>query len=176
RDWSSDVCSSDLILDVLHGVMDVGLGVGSAMASVVEPWSAVDGDLNTSAKLVRGVGVLNAAYITTVFKNQVMPTDEIQIIMKDPTNNGLSLDLLTGFQFQRYMGDTPVGDPIQGGNILDLKLLTFTSDRVKLLVASYEEPYDRIQIAYGSIVQAQLGDQVEIFDISIAPTVTDEDE
>ena len=164
------------VLDVLHGVKDLGIGAASATASVVDPWNAVDNDLTTSTKLVRGVGVLNAAFITPIFKQPIQPTDEIQIIMKDPTNNGLSLDLLTGFQFQRYMGDTPVGDPIQGGNILDLKLLTFTSDRVKLIVGSFDEPYDRIQIAYGSVVELQLGDQVEIFDISVLPKVEDEDE
>ena len=164
------------VVDVLHGVKDLGIGAASATASVVDPWNAVDDDVDTSAKIVRGAGVLNAAFITPIFKNQVMPTDSIQIIMKDPTSNGLTLDLLTGFEFQRYNGDTPVGDPIQGGNVLDLKLLTFTSDKKKLLIGSYDEPYDRIQIAYGSIVEVQLGDQVEIFDISIRPTITDEND
>lgn len=169
-----DVNTNPDVQDVLHGVKDLGLGAASATASVVDPWDAVDNDENSSAKIVRGVSALNAAFLTVIFKEQVMPTDSIQLIMKDPTNNGLTLDLLTGYQFQRYLGDTPVGDPIQGGNVLDLKLLTFTSDKVKLLVGSYDEPYDRIQIAYGSIVEAQLGDQVEIFDVSIKPTVEDE--
>lgn len=162
------------VLDVLHGVKDLGLGVASATASVVDPWSAVDGDNTTSAKLVRGVSVLNAATLTVVFKQPVQPTDEVRITTKDITNHGLNLDLLTGYRFQRYMGSTPVGDPIQGGDVLNLKLLYFPGEKQAIMVDSYDEPYDRIEIALGSIVQVALSDQLEVFDVSVLPKVVNE--
>lgn len=172
---SIDATTNPDVLDVLHGVKDLGLGLASSTASVVDPWNAVDGDLNTSAKLVRGVSVANAATLTVIFKQPVQPTDEIGILMKDITNNGLNLNLLTGYQFQRYMGDTPVGDPIQGGDVLNLKLLFFSQDKRILMVDSYEEPYDRIMIAVGSIVEVALSDQMEVFDVSVRPSVVNEE-
>ncbi|ERJ59381.1 hypothetical protein M472_11410 [Sphingobacterium paucimobilis HER1398] len=159
------------VLDVLHGVEDLGLGVASATASVVSPWKAVDNDLSTSAKLVRGVAVLNAANLTVVFKNQVMPTDSLRIIMKDITNKGLNLNLLTGFRFQRYLGGQKAGNPIQGLDVLNLALLNFKGDKATMMVDAFAEPYDRLQIALGSIVQVGLSDQVEIFDVAIQPTI-----
>lgn len=164
-----DSTTNPNVIDVLHGVKDLGLGVASATASVVDAWKAVDNDLNTSAKLVRGVSVLNAATMTVIFKNTVQPTDEIGILMKDITNNGLNLNLLTGYQFQRYMGNTPVGNPIQGGDVLNLKLLYFSGDKRILMVDSYPEPFDRIMIGVGSIVQVALSDQMEIFDVRVTP-------
>ena len=159
------------VLDVLHGVEDLGLGVLSATASVVQPWNAVDNDLNTSAKIVRGVSALNAATLTVVFKNQVMPTDSLRLIMKDPTSTGLSLNLLTGYRFQRFNGSQKAGAPIQGGDVLNLKLLNFTSEKAKLTISSFDQPYDRLQIGYGSVVEVNLGNQVEIFDVAIQPAI-----
>lgn len=171
-----DANTNSDVLDVLHGVQDLGLGVASATASVVDPWNAVDDDLNTSAKLVRGVSVLNAATLTVIFKQTVQPTDSLRILTKDITNHGVNLNLLTGYSFQRYMGETPVGDPIQGGDVLNLTLLYFSGDKQALMIDSYDEPYDRIQIASGSVVQAALSDQVEIFDVAVIPTITNEDD
>ncbi len=159
------------VLDVLHGVEDVGLGVASALSSVVDPWNAVDNDLNTSAKMVRGVAALNAATLTVVFKNQVMPTDSLRIIMKDITNKGLNLNLLTGFRFQRFLGGQKAGAPIQDGDFLNLSLLNFKGNRITMMVDAFAEPYDRIQIASASIVQVALSDQIEIFDVAIQPTI-----
>src|SRR5690606_16732844 len=91
------------VRDVLYGVETLGIDALSATASVVDPWNAVDDDLESAALIVRGAALLNAATITPVFKSQVMPTDSLQIIMTDPSNTLLNLSLLDGFAIQRYL-------------------------------------------------------------------------
>lgn len=162
------------VQDVLHGVRDLGLGVASATASVVNPWNAVDNDDSTYAELVRGLAVENAATLTVVFKQTIQPTDEVRISAKDITSNGANLNLLTGYSFQRYMGNTPVGDPIQGSDVLNLKLLYFGGGKQGIYVDAYNEPYDRIEIALGSVVQVALSDQLKIFDVSVLPKVVNQ--
>lgn len=159
------------VQDVLYGVEDLSLGVASSLASVINPWNAVDGNMTTATIMNRAVSALNFATLTIVFKDQVMPTDEIQLTMEDPSSTGLSLDLITGYRFQRYNGNIAVGEPIEGLNVLDLRLLTFTNDKIGLIVGSFDEPYDRIKISFGSLVQLNLGDQVKIYDVSVIPAL-----
>src|SRR5690606_30079389 len=135
------------VRDVLYGVETLlGLDALSATASVVDPWNAVDDDLESAARIVRGAALLNVATITPVFKNQVMPTDSLQIIMADPSNTLLNLSLLDGFAIQRYLGANSVGQPVDNGSgILGLKLLSFGADKKKLIVSPFAEAYDRVK-------------------------------
>ncbi|MBL1407162.1 Ig-like domain-containing protein [Sphingobacterium faecale] len=162
------------VRDVLYGLETfLGLDVVSATASVVDPWNAVDDDLTTAAQIVRGAAVLNVATITPVFKNQVMPSDSLQIIMADPNSSILNLSLLTGFSIQRYNGSSQVGQPLDNGaNILDLRLLSFGTDKKKLIVSPFAEAYDRVKISYGGIANVNLGEQVKIYDVSIKPAIS----
>lgn len=161
------------VLDVLHGVQDLGIGVASATASVTSPWNAVDGKTDTYALISRGVAVLNEASITVVFKQQAMAGDELHITTEIPGNPVLSLELIKGYSIQRYLGDQKVGPKLEGGvNVLGLKLLGLGyGNKHKVIVAPYDEkPYDRVKISYGSVVGV-LGDFTKIFDVSIVPTI-----
>ena len=162
------------IIDVLHGVEDIGVGLASATASVVDPWNAVDNDLNSYALISRGVAVANRATLTAVFKQPTTKGDQLQIILETPANPILSLELIKGYTIQRFMGNQPVGPALDSGSsILDLKLLGLLggfNDRVKILVAPFDEPYDRVKISYGSVVGV-LGNATKIFDMSIAPSL-----
>ncbi len=168
-----DANTNPNILDVLHGVKDLGLGVASATASVVNPWDAVDNDMTTYAQIVRGVAVLNEASLTAVFKQQATAGDELQLVIEVPANPVLSLSLLKGYTIQRYLGDTPVGPTLDSNaGILDLKLLGLlggTTNKLAVIVAPYNAPYDRVKISYGSVVGV-LGDFTRIYDISMKPT------
>lgn len=168
-----DANTNPNILDVLYGVKDLGLGVASATASVVNPWDAVDNDMTTYAQIVRGVAVLNEASLTAVFKQQATAGDELQLVVEVPANPVLSLSLLKGYTIQRYLGDTPVGPALDSNaGILDLKLLGLlggTTNKLAVIVAPYNQPYDRVKISYGSVVGV-LGDFTRIYDISIKPT------
>lgn len=160
------------VLDVLHGVEDIGLGVASATASVVNPWDAVDNDLDTYALISRGVAVLNRATLTVVFKQQATPGDELQIITEIPGNPVLSLELIKGYKIQRYLGNEPVGPELDNtSSVLDLKLLGLGySNKYKIIINPVNEPYDRVKISYGSVVGV-LGDFTRIYDVSIAPKI-----
>ncbi|MDM1406190.1 DUF11 domain-containing protein [Myroides sp. DF42-4-2] len=162
------------VLDVLHGVQDLGLGVASATASVVNPWNAVDGNLNTYATISRGVAVLNAASLTVVFKQQAMPGDKLHIVTEVPGNPILSLELIKGYTIQRYLGDQKVGDEIDGTNgaqILDLKLLGLGySNKYKMIIKEIDQPFDRVKISYGSVVGV-LGDFTKIYEVTVAPRI-----
>lgn len=167
-----DANTNPNILDVLYGVEDLGLGVASATASVVNPWDAVDNDMNTYAQIVRGVAVLNEASLTAVFKQQATVGDELQIVIEVPANPVLQLELIRGYTIQRYLGDTPVGPALDSdSSVLDLKLLGLlggTTNKAVVIVAPYNEPYDRVKISYGSVVGV-LGDFTRIYDISMKP-------
>ncbi|MGJ1421893.1 Ig-like domain-containing protein [Sphingobacterium spiritivorum] len=160
------------ILDVLYGVQDIGLGVASATASVIDPWLAVDNDLNTAAQINRGAAVLNVASLTPVFKSQTMPTDSLRIIIEDSGNALLNLSLLSGFEIQRYLGTAKVGPTLDNNaDILKLKLLSFSANKKKLMMAPFDQPFDRVQISYGDVVNVNLGNQIKVYDISIIPTI-----
>ena len=168
-----DANTNPNILDVLYGVEDLGLGVASATASVTNPWDAVDNDVNTYAQIARGVAVLNEASLTAIFKQQATAGDELQIVFEVPANPVLSLSLLQGYTIQRYLGDTPVGSPLNSSSsVLDLKLLGLlggTTNKAVVIVAPYNQPYDRVKISYGSVVGV-LGNFTRIYDISVKPT------
>src|SRR5690606_27720989 len=69
------------ILDVLHGVKDLGVAYTSATALVVNPWNTVDNDMTSYAQIVLGLAVLNQASLTAVFKQQATAGDELQIVI-----------------------------------------------------------------------------------------------
>jgi len=168
-----DVNTNPNILDVLYGVQDLGLGVASATASVTNPWDAVDNDVNTYAQIARGVAVLNEASLTAVFKQQATAGDELRIVFEVPANPVLSLSLLQGYTIQRYLGDTPVGSPLNSSSsVVDLKLLGLlggTTNKAVVIVAPFNQPYDRVKISYGNVVGV-LGNFTRIYDISMKPT------
>lgn len=162
------------VLDVLHGVQDLGLGVASATASVVNPWNAVDDNPDTYAEIVRGVAVLNAASLTVIFKQQAMPGDKLHIVTEIPGNPLLSLELIKGYKIQRYLGDQKVGEELDGTNgaqLLSLKLLGLGyQNKYKLIVSETDQPFDRVKISYGSVVGV-LGDLTKIYEVSVAPKI-----
>lgn len=160
------------VLDVLHGVQDLGLGVASATASVVNPWNAVNEDPTKHATISRGVAVLNAATLTVVFKQQAMPGDELHIITEVPGNPILSLELIKGYTIQRYLGDKKVGPEIDGTGgvkVIDLKLLGLGyKNKYKMIIKEVDEPFDRVKISYGNVVGV-LGNFTKIYEVSVAP-------
>ncbi|MGG5505616.1 MULTISPECIES: DUF11 domain-containing protein [unclassified Myroides] len=162
------------VLDVLHGVQDLGIGAASATASVVNPWNAVDGNLETYAMIVRGVAVLNAASLTVVFKQQAMPGDKLHIVTEVPGNPILSLELIKGYKIQRYLGDQKVGEEIDGSSgfqFLDLKLLGLGyRNKYKMVIQEIDQPFDRVKISYGSVVGV-LGNFTKIYEVTVAPRV-----
>lgn len=160
------------VLDVLHGVKDLGVGVASATASVSNPWNAVDNDLDTYAMMSRGVAVANRAFLNVVFKQQAMPGDELHIVTEVPGNPILSLELIKGYKIQRFLGDQPVGPELDNNSgVLRLKLLGLGyANKYKIIVTPYDEPYDRVKISYGSVVGV-LGDFTKIYDVSIVPEI-----
>ncbi|WP_413511169.1 DUF11 domain-containing protein [Myroides odoratus] len=162
------------VLDVLHGVQDLGLGVASATASVTNAWNAVDNDPTTYATIARGVAVLNAASLTVIFKQQAMPGDKVHIVTEIPGNPLLSLELIKGYTIQRYLGEHKVGPELDGTNgaqLLSLKLLGLGySNKYKIIVSDVDQPFDRVKISYGSVVGV-LGDLTKIYEVSVVPKI-----
>lgn len=160
------------VLDVLHGVEDIGLGVASATASVSGAWNAVDNDLDSYAVISRGVAVANMASLTVVFKQTAMSGDELHITAENKNPGILSLELVKGFKIQRYLGDKKVGEPLTESNgALRLRLLGIGGrNRYRIIVAPSTEPFDRVKISYGSVVGV-LGDFTHIYNVDLVPTV-----
>ncbi|SKB65779.1 conserved repeat domain-containing protein, partial [Sphingobacterium nematocida] len=168
------------ILDLYHGVRDIGLGVASSLATVKDPWNAVDNDPNTFTEFWAGVGVLNQGFITPVFKTRSMPTDSLHITLAIPGQPVLSLSLLTNIKIQRYLGGAKVGSEIRplGQNILGLRLLGLLGDgsqKAVLTIPSEGQVYDRIDIAYDKFLSV-LGDFVNVYDVSVVPKIANVDD
>src|SRR5690606_1737694 len=113
------------VLDVLSGVKDIGAGVIQSSSSVEDPWNAVDkNNLTTYATIHRELSVANEAYLTTIFKTQSLPSDQIRIVTAVPQSPLLELELIKGYKIQRYLGDVPVGPALdETSQALSLKLL-----------------------------------------------------
>ena len=161
------------VIDVLHGVRDIGLGALSATSSVTNPWNAVDNDSTSYATISRAAAVLNEAFLTVTFKTQSQLNDSIRIITEVPNDPILQLELLRGYTIQRYLGDAPVGEPLdEDSGLLNLKLLGLlgSSQRAAIIVAPTNEPFDRVRISYGSVASV-LGNTTNIYDINLKPTI-----
>lgn len=163
------------ILDIHHGIKDIGLGVATSLSPFVNPWRAVDNDPDSYAYINRSVAVINAASLTVLFKQQSMPGDELHIDIEDSANPVLSLDLLKGFKIQRYLGDKKVGPELAaGGTVLGLKLLGIGKGaRRRIIVTPFDKPFDRVNLIYPNLVSV-LGEEVRIFDVSLNPQILKE--
>lgn len=176
-DYVGNVTLNPIVDDVLWGVQDLGLGVASALASVVHPYLAVDNNLNSYAIFDKAVAVLNRQKLTVKLNQIARPGDQIRIIMGGFEVPVLDLSLLTAFKVQRYMGNIKVGPEVNGSQfkVLDLNLLSLFDDtgyRKALIVDAIGQPFDRIELSYLSTVQVGLlGDYTYIYDISIMPSL-----
>jgi len=72
------------------------------------------------------------------------------------------------------MGSQPVGPVLDSNSgVLDLKLLGLlggVSSKVAIIVAPFNQPYDRVKISYGNVVGV-LGNFTRIYDVSITPSL-----
>lgn len=144
-------CSKGDVIDVLYGVVPlIGVGAITTTIGVDKPMDAVDNNLNTYATMYSGIGVLAYAKEHIIFSSPSLPGDSLKIITS--SNGGLlSLNLLTGFTIQRYLGITPVGIPINNtSTFLSLKLFD-NGTRASIILAPMPEPYDRIEIRLGGV-------------------------
>jgi hypothetical protein len=170
-------CAKGDVLDVIYGVKDIGVGALSVSVGVSDALKSVDGDMNTYATMLSGVGVLAQAREQIIFSSPSLPSDSIKII----TSTGASLlgvNLLTGFSIQRYLGGVPIGAPLDAtSTLLTIKLLAGNT-RAAIVLAPTPEPYDRIEILYGGV--ANVLTSINIHEIQRVtatklPTATDND-
>lgn len=150
---SSLDCSKGDVLDILYGAVPLVAGIGalSATVNVSNPWNAVDKNESTFATLSSGVAVLAYAKEQIIFSSPSLPSDSLKIITSRPSGL-LTLDLLTGFSIQRYLGTSPVGSPITSSStFLNIKLLDGGTQAAILLLPT-GEPYDRVEIRLGGAV------------------------
>jgi len=160
----------DKPIDVLAGVRAgtaVG-GIASATGSITgstDPlgtndtgkWEAIDDDpeLKTYAQLNLGVQVLSEVFHTTIFNTPSEAGDTVRLALQNSVPSLLSLELLTGFSVQAYMGKTPVGAPItSAANFLSLSLLKPADQIYELKVPVNAGSFDRVEIRMGGVVGA----------------------
>ncbi|MCF6132062.1 gliding motility-associated C-terminal domain-containing protein [Flavobacterium wongokense] len=155
-------CNPEDVKDVFYGAVDLGVGVTTATVGVANPYDAVDADDATYATMFSGLGVLAAADLTISFRTPTLTGDSLNIILSRPSTI-LNLGLLTGFTVQMYMGNTPVGLPLDNtSSLLQLTLLNGGSEAA-LTVHPQTQPYDRIKIRFGGV--ASVLDLLRVHDI-----------
>ncbi|MFT5848848.1 MAG: hypothetical protein ACI902_002926, partial [Psychroserpens sp.] len=156
-------CVNGDIFDVLYGVQDdLGIGALTATVGVEDAWNIADGDVSTYATMYSDVGAIATSYLTAVMSTQAIAADSLKIVISKP-GALLSAVLLKGFSIQLYLGDTPVGDPIDNTNTpIDLVLLS--SDSAEMTIGTSQTgPYDRVSIRSGGV--AGVLDYLRIHDI-----------
>ncbi|WP_291129062.1 gliding motility-associated C-terminal domain-containing protein [Flavobacterium sp. UBA7682] len=149
---SQITCSTSDVEDVFYGAYDLGVGVATATVGVDDPYDAVDNSVTTYATMYSGAGILAAADLTISFNTPTLAGDTLEIIMSKPATL-LSLSLLSGFSIQMYLGNSPVGLPIDHNSSL-LSLSLISGDLYALVVQPQTMPYDRIAIRFGGTVDA----------------------
>lgn len=154
-------------IDVLAGVRAGQLALLNATGWVDNPWLAIDNDptLATYAQLNTGVKVLSDVFETVVFNTNAKPGDSVYIVLQDAGAALLDLNLLTGFQIQPMLGNTPVGSPITNSStLLNLRLLGGPGQKY-ILSAAIPAAFDRIDIQLGGLVGALSA--LRIYDVRI---------
>lgn len=135
------------VVDYLSGVKASGLDLATGLSRVTNQQLAGDVDLNTYADLQADVNLLNPVFETVIFKTPSVPGDSIRIILKDPKILLLTLELLSGFAIQPYLGQTAVGSPLtSSSSLLNLQLLSGGSDNQYVLTAAIPASFDRVEI------------------------------
>ncbi len=150
---TSVTCTPGDIQDIFYGATYINLPVGAATAliGVSDAWNVADNDVTTFATMYSGVGVAAAADLTVQFKTPSVLSDTLRIVVSKP-GALLTVNLLTGFSVQRYLGNVAVGAPIQNtSQLLSIKLLPGNS-LAMVLVSSPTEIYDRVRIRLGGVV------------------------
>ncbi|WP_295093449.1 gliding motility-associated C-terminal domain-containing protein [uncultured Flavobacterium sp.] len=150
---TSVTCTPGDIQDIFYGATDLGLPVGAVTAAVgvSDAWNIADNDITTFATMYSGVDALASADLTVQFKTPSVLSDTLRIVVSKP-GTLLSVNLLTGFTIQRYLGNVAVGAPIQNtSTLLSIKLLPGNS-LAMVLVSSPTEIYDRVRIRLGGVV------------------------
>lgn len=160
-DYTGSVKLNPFVDDVLWGVEDIGLGVATALSSVVHPYLAVDDNMDSYAVFSRAVAALNRQKLNIKLRHIARPGDEIRIIMGGFEVPLVDVSLLTAFKVQRYLGNTKVGPEVPGSQfkLLDLNLLGLlgsTGHRRALIVSSINQPFDRIEISGASWITRRL--------------------
>ncbi|WP_125719803.1 immunoglobulin domain-containing protein, partial [Flavobacterium ustbae] len=146
-------CTPGDIQDIFYGATDLGLPVGAVTAAVgvSDAWNVADNDVTTFATMYSGVSALASADLTVQFKTPSVLSDTLRIVVSKPATL-LTVNLLTGFSVQRYLGNVAVGAPIENtSQLLSIKLLPGNS-LAMVLVSSPTEIYDRVRIRLGGVV------------------------
>ncbi len=141
-------CSPNDVRDVLFGAVDLGVGALTATVGVADAFNSVDGNVATYATMFSGAGVLAAADLTIAFRTPALQGDSLEIIMSRPATV-LDLNVLTGFTVQMYLGNTPVGPPLDHtSTLLGLSLLNGGTEAL-LTVGPQTQVYDKLKIRFG---------------------------
>ena len=141
------VCQSGDVEDIFYGVYDLGVGVLTGTSNVVNPWNSVDDNDTSFATMYNGVGVLSASELTVKFRTPSVPSDVLKIKLTKPGET-LTVNALSGFTVQRYMGNTPVGDLMVAGSS-SVNIDVINNDEIIFLSNTQSPPYDRVKIRLG---------------------------
>lgn len=150
-------------IDRLSGVTSNSLAnLASGLGSVQDPGDAMDGNTATYAQLNMGAQVLNATYLTTIFKNKSKINDSVRLVLRDNIATIVNLGLLNALTIKLYNGATLVKTITNTSSLLSLNLLAPASDKY-VLSAEVDQEFDRVQLEYGGV--ASLLNSLRIYEV-----------
>lgn len=141
------VCKPGDVEDILYGVYDLGIGAVTGTSNVTNAWNSVDDSDVSYATMYNGVGVLSASELTVKFRTPSISSDILKIKLTKPGAT-LTVNALSGFTVQRYMGNTPVGDlMVAGSSSVNVDIIN--NDEIVFVSNTQSPPYDRVKIRLG---------------------------
>jgi len=141
----------DKAIDVLSGIRGGGVNLLNATGSVTNPWAIIDGTGQTTLNL--GVQLLSEVFHTTIFNTASKPNQIAKVVIENPGGGLLDLGVLKGLEIQPYLGNTPVGEPLNESSILSLRLLPGAGEKNELTVP-VAGSFDRIEVKLGGVAAA----------------------
>ena len=161
-------CPTQDLVDVLYGSLDLGLGVANALVYVSEAENLLDSNPDNYALMNNLVGVLTGTQITARFATISSPTDIVKIKIGTP-GTLLNLSLLSGISVQKYLGSTPIGNPIPvDSNLISLELLSGNSTG-NIILNSNDGPFDGVRLVRAGAVAAL--EQLRVYSFERSPKI-----
>ena len=161
-------CPTQDLVDVLYGSLDLGLGVANALVYVSEASNLLDSNPDNYAVMNNLVGVLTGTQITGRFATISSPTDVVKIKIGTP-GTLLNLSLLSGISVQKYLGSSPIGNPIPvDSNLLSLELLSGNTTG-NIIINSNDGPFDGVRLIRAGAVSAL--EQLRVYSFERSPKI-----
>ncbi|MDR7132630.1 hypothetical protein J2X69_005004 [Algoriphagus sp. 4150] len=152
------------VKDVIYGSTATLVG---GLNPVNNPTNAIDGNVNTFARLNSNVGLLDKTYLTTLFDDLSRAGDSIRVILRNPSGGLLDASLISQNLAITTYNDRAVAENLAlNESFLRLTLLGGAGDKYELSYPA-SAPFNRVEVSLGQGLLSAFN-SLEVYEISRA--------